>query len=248
MKPSTLAGAIALNGALIALMLSGALEKPHTEVERPPVIVQLLPPMQPTIQATPKPSKPEQVKAQPRPVTPKPEPAKPEQRSEPPQETAKVTNVSPAKDLPPLELPRTDASKSDQAQTDSSKTEQSGSNANLESRNTNKKQEDFSSQGKGVNSSAAPDKLFKTRLDAAYDSASFLKRRGAQGKVVLRFLLRSDGTIDHGSIEVKSSSGFPGLDKLAVDVLKNSPKFSPEIRDGKPVEDVVDLPIVFALR
>jgi TonB family protein len=101
--------------------------------------------------------------------------------------------------------------------------------------------------GKGISSSAAPDKGFKARLNAAYESASFLRRRGAQGKVVLRFLIRADGSIDPDSIQVKSSSGHAALDRLAVEGLRNSPKFSPEIRDGKPVDEFVNLPIDFTL-
>ncbi len=78
MRPSALAVAIALHGALIAYVVSGALEKPHTEVEPPPVVVQLLTPVPP-----PKPEPP-------RPEQPKPEPAKPDIRPEPRPEPAKI--------------------------------------------------------------------------------------------------------------------------------------------------------------
>ena len=256
MRPSALAVAIALHGALIAFVLSGALEKPHTEVEPPPVIVQLLTPVpppkpEPPLPEPPKPKppkpeppKPEPVKPQPRPEPPrpeqpKPEPAKPEVRPE-------SVSAPPRAELPPLETPKIEIAKTDHGKQEPIKNEAQKPTSPPEGRQGVVKQETPDLTGKGINSPAAPDKGFQNRLKAAYDS-SFLRRRGAQGKVVLRFVIKADGSIDLDSIQVKSSSGDPGLDRLAVESLKKSPKFSPEIKDGKPVEDFVDLPINFTL-
>jgi protein TonB len=68
------------------------------------------------------------------------------------------------------------------------------------------------------------------------------QRYGEQGTVVLTVLVKSDGTA--GDVEVKSSSGFPRLDRAAADAVK-SWHFNPATIDGKPVDKSYDVPITF---
>ena len=77
----------------------------------------------------------------------------------------------------------------------------------------------------------------------AYPNLS--KRLGEQGTVVLRVLVKSDGSA--GSVEVKSSSGFPRLDQSAIDAVKTW-HFNPATLDGKPVDEWYQVPIPFKLQ
>ena len=70
------------------------------------------------------------------------------------------------------------------------------------------------------------------------------KRNGEQGTVVLRVMVRHDGTA--GTVEVKSSSGFPRLDQSAVDAVKTW-RFNPATVDGKAVDEWYQVPIPFKL-
>jgi protein TonB len=71
------------------------------------------------------------------------------------------------------------------------------------------------------------------------------QRLGEQGTVVLRVLVRGDGTA--GAVEVKSSSGFTRLDQSAVDAVKTW-RFNPATIDGKPVDEWYQVPIPFKLQ
>ncbi len=68
------------------------------------------------------------------------------------------------------------------------------------------------------------------------------QRFGEQGTVVLTVLVKGDGSA--GDVEVKSSSGFPRLDRAAADAVK-SWHFNPATVDGKPVDRTYDVPITF---
>ncbi len=70
------------------------------------------------------------------------------------------------------------------------------------------------------------------------------KRLGEQGTVVLRGLVRHDGTA--GTVEVKSSSGFPRLDESAINAVKTW-RFNPATVDGKAVDEWYQVPIPFKL-
>jgi len=63
-----------------------------------------------------------------------------------------------------------------------------------------------------------------------------------QGTVVLRVLVKSDGTA--GNVEIKSSSGYPRLDQSAIQAVKYW-LFTPATRDGKPIDEVYELDITF---
>ncbi len=67
-------------------------------------------------------------------------------------------------------------------------------------------------------------------------------RLGEQGTVVLTVMVRSDGSA--GDVEVKSSSGFPRLDRAAVDAVKTW-RFVPATVDGKAVDKAYDVPVTF---
>ena len=226
MRPSALAVAIALHGALIAFVLSGALEKPHTEVEPPPVIVQLLTPepplkLEPPTPEPPKPKpqppKPEPVKPQPRPEPPrpeqpKPEPAKPEVRPEPVKIEAPATAVAPAPT--PVAPPAPPAPPPPPAP-----------------------------------SVAKPSARTEVSISASYAAANrkpeypkMSLRLGEQGTVVLTVIVKSDGSA--GDVEVKSTSGFTRLDRAAADAVKTW-RFNPATIDGKAVDKSYEVPITF---
>ena len=221
MRPSALAVAIALHGALIAFVVSGALEKPHTEVEPPPVIVQLLTPepplkLEPPTPEPPKP-KPEPVKPQPRPEPPrpeqpKPEPAKPEVRPEPVKIEAPATAVAPAPT--PVAPPAPPAPPPPPAP-----------------------------------SVAKPSARTEVSISASYAAANrkpeypkMSLRLGEQGTVVLTVMVKSDGSA--GDVEVKSTSGFTRLDRAAADAVKTW-RFNPATIDGKAVDKSYEVPITF---
>ena len=230
MRPSALAVAIALHGALIAFVLSGALEKPHTEVEPPPVLVQLLtpvpppkpepPPPEPPKPPPPKPEppKPEPVKPQPRPEPPRPEQPKPEVRPEPRPEAVKIESppapavapqpapvAPPAPPAPPPPPPPPSVAK--------------------------------------------PSARTEVSISASYAAANrkpeypkMSLRLSEQGTVVLTVMVKSDGSA--GDVEVKSSSGFSRLDRAAADAVKTW-RFNPATVDGKAVDKSYEVPITF---
>ncbi|MCE2867038.1 MAG: energy transducer TonB [Burkholderiaceae bacterium] len=238
MRPSAFAVAIALHGALIALVLSGALEKPRTEVEPPPVIVQLLTPAPPPKPEPsppeppkpkppkPEPPKPEPAKAQPRPEPPrpeqpKPEPAKPEPRPEPRPEPAKAEPApipaaapAPAPVSPPVPAPAPPPAPAPTAP-------------------------------------SAPKASTRTEvsISASYAAANrkpeypkMSLRLGEQGTVVLTVMVKSDGSAS--DVEVKSSSGFARLDRAAADAVKTW-RFNPATVDGKAIDKSYEVPITF---
>lgn len=67
-------------------------------------------------------------------------------------------------------------------------------------------------------------------------------RLGESGTVVLLVLVTTSG--DAGSVEVTESSGFPMLDKAAVDAVKQW-KFNPAISDNKAIDSFYEIPITF---
>ncbi len=71
------------------------------------------------------------------------------------------------------------------------------------------------------------------------------KRLGEQGTVVLRVLVKADGTA--GAVEVKSSSSFPRLDQAAMEAVK-SWHFNPATSDGKAIDEWYQVPIPFKLQ
>lgn len=68
---------------------------------------------------------------------------------------------------------------------------------------------------------------------------------GIQGRVVVKFVVKSDGTV--GDIVIVRSKG-PDLDKEAVRVVKTFPKFIPGRMNGQPVNVWFTLPVTFKLQ
>jgi len=73
---------------------------------------------------------------------------------------------------------------------------------------------------------------------------SIARRRGWEGKVILRIEVRKDGTA--GKVEVDRSSGREVLDQAAVRAIKRW-LFTPATRAGEPVDSVYTLSFDFKL-
>ncbi len=222
-RPSALVLAIALHAALIALVVSGVLEKPQPRIEPPTLVIQLLTPT--PVAPTPEPSKPEPPKPEPpkpkppkpeppNPVPPRPEPPKPEPAPEKPAQVAPAPAPAPVAPPPPAPAalavppPPTPASAPPKAV---ARTEVSISASYAAS---NRKPE--------------------------YPKMS--QRLNEQGTVVLTVLVKSDGSA--GDVEVKSSTGFPRLDRAAMEAVR-SWHFNPATIDGKPIDKTYEVPITF---
>lgn len=66
-----------------------------------------------------------------------------------------------------------------------------------------------------------------------------------EGTVVLRVLVKPDGTV--GTVEIKTSSGYRLLDESARSTVQTW-RFNPATVDGKPVAEWYQIPIPFTLR
>src|SRR5437773_6182309 len=71
-----------------------------------------------------------------------------------------------------------------------------------------------------------------------------LRVEAAQGRVVLRLRVRSDGSV--AQVNVFESSGSPVLDEAAVNAAVKW-RFAPASRDGQPVESWAIIPIRFVI-
>src|SRR5947208_2295729 len=71
-----------------------------------------------------------------------------------------------------------------------------------------------------------------------------LRVEAAQGRVVLRMLVRSDGSV--AQVNVVESSGSQVLDEAAVNAAVKW-RFAPASRDGQPVESWAIIPIRFVI-
>lgn len=76
-----------------------------------------------------------------------------------------------------------------------------------------------------------------------YPSAAV--RAGVEGKVFVKFIVEKDGSISQ--LKVMKGIGF-GCDEEALRVLKNMPKWSPGLQNGKPVRVYFTIPIAFRLQ
>ncbi len=108
------------------------------------------------------------------------------------------------------------------------------------------------SQTGGSDKSSGPgEALVAARFDAAYlqNPAPFYpapaRRRGEEGRVLLRVFVESSGL--PGKVELHSSSGFTLLDQSALDAVGRW-KFVPARRGSEAVPAWVVVPIVFNLR
>lgn len=76
------------------------------------------------------------------------------------------------------------------------------------------------------------------------DYPSLSRRYGEQGTVVLRIFVKADGTA--GEVQLKSSSGFPLLDKSAIAAVRDW-RFNPATSDGKAYAEWYQISIPFKL-
>ena len=219
----SIATALGLHVLLVMLVISGMFEHVHKEIEIPPVIIEL-------IQAKklePPPPRPEPKKPEP-PKPPKPEPVKPEppkvveQRPEPPKpEPAKP--ASPAPEPPPKPAPAP-------APAPEPVVKPAPPPAPAPAPTPAKSSSGSSAQYVGS-------------CEAPYPTMS--KRMNEKGTVVVKVLVKSDGTA--GDVELKSSSGYPRLDQAWLEAIKNCRFTSSTGSDGKPIDEWFSAPHTFRL-
>lgn len=84
--------------------------------------------------------------------------------------------------------------------------------------------------------------LYLRNPKPGYPAAS--RRLGEQGTVLVRAFINKQG--EPKSVELKKSSGYPRLDRAALEAIKGW-KFVPAKRDDQPVEAAVIVPMKFSL-
>lgn len=230
----SIATSMGLHVLLVLLVISGMLEHVHKEIETPPIKIELIPPKK--IEPPPPPPKPEPKKPEPKkPELPKPEPVKPEPpkvvepRPEPPKpeppkpEPAKPAPVAAptAPEPPPKPAP---------APAPEAVTKPAPAPPPAPAPVTAKNSSGSSAQYVGS-------------CEAHYPAMS--KRLNEKGTVVVKVLVKSDGTA--GDVELKSSSGYPRLDQAWLEAIKNC-RFTPSTgNDGKPIDEWFSAPHAFKL-
>jgi protein TonB len=219
----SIATAMALHVLLVMLVNSGMLEHVHKDIELPPVIIELIQPKK--LEPPPPPPKPEPKKPEP-PKPPKPEPVKPEppkiveQRPEPPKpEPAK--SAPPAPEAPPKPAPAPAPPPEAVA----------------------KPAPPPAPAPSTAKSSSGSSAQYVGSCEAPYPTMS--KRMNEKGTVVVKVLVKSDGTA--GDVELKSSSGYPRLDQAWLEAIKTC-RFTPSTgSDGKPIDEWFSAPHTFRL-
>jgi len=214
---------MALHVLLVMLVNSGMLEHVHKDIELPPVIIELIQPKK--LEPPPPPPKPEPKKPEP-PKPPKPEPVKPEppkvveQRPEPPKpEPAKP--APPAPEAPPKPAPAPAPPPEAVA----------------------KPAPPPAPAPSAAKSSSGSSAQYVGSCEAPYPTMS--KRMNEKGTVVVKVLVKSDGTA--GDVELKSSSGYPRLDQAWLEAIKTC-RFTPSTgSDGKPIDEWFSAPHTFRL-
>ena len=215
---------VALHVAVIVIVSLGLLKHSHDDVEKPPVIIELVRPKPEPPPPKPEPPKPEP----PKPKPPKPEPVRPEPpRPAPP---APVPTPPPAPS-PAVSVPETKPAPQPPEPAPAPRP---------------------APVPQAPPAPPAPPAKTDVSISASYSASNakpvyptMSKRMGEQGTVMLRVLVKSDGSA--ANVEVKSSSGFPRLDQSAVEAVK-SWRFNPATLDGKPVDEWYQVPIPFKLQ
>lgn len=224
---TAIAATLALHAALLALFASSVLQQTPTPPELPPVVVQLIQPA--ALPTAPKPLPPP-----PKPVPPPPKPVMPPTPIAPAPTPAPVPTPTPTPAPAPSPTP---VPAPTPAPAPVSKPAAPAPAVPVP-------------VAPPVAPPAAPAKTDVT-ISASYGASNekpkypmMSKRIGEQGTVVLRVLVKSDGSA--GTVEVKISSNYPRLDQSAVDAVKNW-RFIPATSDGKPVDEWYQVPIPFKL-
>jgi protein TonB len=214
-----IAATLLLHAALVAAVVAGLSAHQNNPPEPLPIAVQLLAPP------------PENQPAEPLPAAPSPPPAG---ESSQPKRVVKPKPVAKPRDAPQAKEP----------------------DAPLESKPA---QPDTSAQPALPAQAApappappAPPVKTGVSIPASYAASNreptypaLSRRYEEQGTVVLRVLVKADGTA--GEVQLKSSSGYPLLDKSAISTVQTW-RFHPATSDGKPVAEWYQVSIPFKLR
>ena len=70
------------------------------------------------------------------------------------------------------------------------------------------------------------------------------RKAGIEGKVVLQLLISEEGKVLESKIT--ESLGDNGCDKAAIEALRRI-EWKPAIKDGKPIETRISIPVIFKL-
>jgi protein TonB len=220
----SIATAMGLHVLLVMLVIAGMLEHVHKEIDPPPVIIELIQPKK--LEPPPPPPKPEPKK----PAPPKPDPVKPEppkiveQRPEPPKpEPAKALTPTPEAPPKPAPAPTPTPVPAPEA--------------------VAKPAPPPAPAPTPAKSSSGSSAQYLGACESPYPTIS--KRMNEKGTVVVKVLVKSDGTA--GDVELKSSSGYPRLDQAWLEAIKNC-RFTPSTgSDGKPIDEWFSAPHTFRL-
>jgi protein TonB len=220
----SIATAMGLHVLLVMLVISGMLEHVHKDIETPPVIIELIQPKK--LEPPPPPPKPEPKKPEP----PKPDPVKPEppkiveQRPEPPKpEPAKAVTPAPEALPKPAPAPTPTPVPAPEA--------------------VAKPAPPPAPAPTPAKSSSGSSAQYVGACESPYPTLS--KRMNEKGTVVVKVLVKSDGTA--GDVELKSSSGYPRLDQAWLEAIKTC-RFTPSTgSDGKPIDEWFSAPLTFRL-
>ena len=208
-----------LHVLLVMLVISGMLEHVHKEIETPPVMIELIQPKK--LEPPPPPPKPEPKK--PEPVKPEP-PKIVEQRPEPPKpEPAKAVTPAPEALPKPAPAPTPTPVPAPEA--------------------VAKPAPPPAPAPTPAKSSSGSSAQYVGACESPYPTLS--KRMNEKGTVVVKVLVKSDGTA--GDVELKSSSGYPRLDQAWLEAIKTC-RFTPSTgSDGKPIDEWFSAPHTFRL-
>ena len=214
---ASITATVLLHVILAFLFMLGLMEHSITPPEAPPVLVEFM-------QTQPTPKTNEQPVAKPIPVPPRPQPvAAPTPSPQPQPSPSKVsapTEVAQAAPVAPVSAPTTPTPPAPPAPAPAPVV-------------------------------TAPSKT-EVSIPASYSASNqkpiypnMSKRLGEQGTVVLRVLVKADGSA--GEVEVKSSSSYPRLDQAAVEAVKTW-RFNSAKIDGKAIDEWYQVPIPFKLQ
>jgi protein TonB len=217
---ASISATVLLHVILACLFMLGLMEHTITPPDAPPVLVELM-------QSQPTPKTIEQPVAKPIPVPPRPQPvAAPAPTPQPqplPSKVTTPTEVAQAAPVAPVSAPT--------APTPPAPTRVEAPPAPAPV--TAPSRTDVS----------IPASYSASNQKPIYPNMS--KRLGEQGTVVLRVLVKADGSA--GEVEVKSSSSYPRLDQAAIDAVKTW-RFNPAKIDGKATDEWYQVPIPFKLQ
>ena len=225
----SIATSMGLHVLIVLLVVSGVLQHTHKDIETPPINIELIPPKKLEPPPPPPPPKPEPKKPE-LPKPPKPEPVRPEPpkvvetKPEPPKpEPAKVATPAPEPTPKPTPAPVPTPAPAPPPEAVAKPAPPPAPAA--------------------TKSSSGSSAHYVGSCEAPYPSMS--KRLNEKGTVVVKVLVKSDGT--GGDVELKSSSGYPRLDQAWLETIKNC-RFTPSIGgDGKPMDEWFSAPHTFKL-